>query len=114
MAIRYFKLQNKGAFVVRMKIEWTNIEDGNESHGVYEPSGYHDICAAAERTIDLKELKKNNGSPLLSEGAKVKLKAVVVAGKDKVSEEFTYSPSSGDTATFKITGTTLINTLTQI
>lgn len=106
--IRYYKLQNKGAFVARMKVIWNHTDGGNDSHGTYEPSGYHDICAAAERTIDLKSAEIPNG-------AKVQLKVDVVLGKDKTaSEKYIYSEDAGDMASYKITGTTLINSLKLI
>lgn len=118
--IRYFKLKNNGAFVARMQIIWTGDDGkGNESHGVYEPGGYHDICAAAERTIDLCDQTK------IPDGSVVQLKVVVVAGKDKkaqktikendkekkVDETFLFSKDSGSTACYKIGGTTLFNEL---
>ncbi|MFA5658169.1 MAG: hypothetical protein WC900_02675 [Oscillospiraceae bacterium] len=105
--IRYLKLKNAGAFVVHMVIIWDGDDgNGNESHGTYEPSGYHDICAAAERTIDL------NDNTKIPNGATVKLKADVVWGKDKTaSEEYIYDNSCGGIAEYKISGTTLNNKL---
>lgn len=53
--VRHIKLQNSGAFVVHMIIEWTGHNSaGEEIRGKYEEKGYHDICAGSERTIDLK------------------------------------------------------------
>jgi hypothetical protein len=106
--IRYFKLHNAGAFVARMQVKWTgNDGQGNESHGTYEPSGYHDVCAAAERTIDLNDTN-------IPDGACVTLKVVVVLGKDNTADEtYTYKRDCGDTAYYKISGTTLNNHLKQ-
>lgn len=106
--IRYFKLKNSGAFVVKMQVEWTASDgQGNESHGVYKPDGYHDICAAAERTIDLKSTK-------IPDGATVHLIADVAGGKNKTSEDYIYDSKCGDMATYKIKGTTLINSLVKV
>ncbi len=106
--IRYFKLKNNGAFVVKMRVIWSGADGhGNESHGEYEPNGYHDICAAAERVIDLNSTK-------IPDSATVQLKAVVALGKNKVADEkFIYDSKSGDTASYKISGTTLSNKLKQ-
>ncbi len=105
--IRYFKLKNSGAFISRMKIEWTHMDGSHESRGTYEPNGYHDICAGAERTIDMNEAGIPNNST-------VKLKAVVVGGKDKTSESYAYAATNSDTASYEISGTTLINKLEKI
>ena len=106
--IRYFKLTNKGWFVAQMQVIWTgNDGKGNVSHGTYEPSGYHDICIHAERTIDLADK-----STKIPDGAQVQLKVEVIAGKDKTAtEKFIFSKDAGDTACYKISGTTLSNTL---
>lgn len=107
--IRHFKLSNKGGFVAHMQIIWSsNDGKGDRDQGLYEPSGYHDICANAEREIDLKD----TGIP---NGATVQLKVDVVGGKDKKAEElFEYNDSCGDVAEYKISGTTLISTLSLI
>lgn len=100
-AIRYFTLHNKAAVVARMQICW---ELGTQ-HGVYEESGYHDVCAAGERTVDL----------LLSDipdGATVQLKVNVVAGKDsKANETFIYDSRAAKTVYYELSGTTLKNKL---
>lgn len=105
--IRHFKLHNSGAFVAHMIVEWAGYDSkGDEKRGKYEPKGYHDICAAAERTIDLKD---NTGIP---NGAIVTLHASVVAGKGKTADEsFTYDENCGNMAEYDISGTTLINKL---
>lgn len=100
--IRYFKLKNTGAFVARMKVLWWH----DDASGFYEPEGYHDICAHAERTLDMVEH--------IPDGAEVQLKACVVAGKDKTADEkFTFKADASDTASYHISGTTLINKLVK-
>jgi hypothetical protein len=67
---------------------------------------YHDVCAGAEREIDLNDTRISNGST-------VQLKVDVVAGKDKTADElFEYNKSCGEIAEYKISGTTLIDKLT--
>jgi hypothetical protein len=104
--VRHIKLSNKGAFVARMQIIW-NFNDGKGTvgQGTYDPLGYHDVCVAAEREIDLKDTGIPNGSI-------VQLKVDVVFGKDKKADElFEYDNSCEETAEYKISGTTLSNTL---
>ena len=104
--LRYFTLHNSGAFVARMKIEWTY----GESSGTYEESGYHDICVGQDRTIDIASI---DGA--IPPGAYVRLKVHVVAGKGKTAnEEFIYSPYSIEQASYEIIGTTLHNNLMRI
>lgn len=105
--IRHIKLHNSGAFVAHMIIEWAgHNSSGEEITGKYEEKGYHDICASAERTIDLK-----NGTGIPN-GAIVTLHAYVVAGSGKnAKESFTYDENSGKMAVYEISGTTLINKL---
>lgn len=102
--IRFFKLKNDGAFVVRIEVIWTHVdEDGNEGHGTYRPKGYHDICQYAERTLDLNDTNIPNG-------ATVNIKAEVVYGKDNPGEEkFIYKETAAATAKYRIKGTTLSN-----
>lgn len=104
---RYIKLSNKGAFVVRMQILYGGNR-GTDEHGEvidfaqekFEQSGYHDICAAGERTLDLTTAK-------IPDGACVQLKAYVVAGKDRIAEErFIYRADSAQTKCYTITGIT--------
>ena len=106
--IRYYKLKNKAAFVARMKIKWTHSDSkGDTSTGDYEPSGYHDVCAGAERTIDMNDTN-------IPDGAEVQLEVKVVLGTDKTaSEKHSYQKSFGDMATYEITGTTLISKLKE-
>ena len=101
--IKSFTLHNSGAFVARMQINWVDPTSG--SKGTYEPSGYHDICAAAERTINIAETGIPNGSLVC-------LKAVVVLGSDKdANHYFVYKSDASATAKYTISGTTLINHL---
>lgn len=111
--IHNFNLTNKGGFVVKMEILYGGNtgedEQGNlrkfES-GTWTPDGYHDICAAGERLVDLSKTNIPNG-------AEVKLKVIVCGGRDKTSDSFIYSKTSPVTKYFKITGTTLINKLKE-
>ena len=73
-----------------------------------EKDGYDDICAGAERTFDL----KNDPNRTIAPGYKVRLKAIVVGGSDKLAEEsFIYDPNSSKTARYKITGSLFGKTL---
>ncbi len=107
-SIRYFKLKNDGGFVARIKVLYKNMnnEGGNVSYDAewieWEMKGYDDICVCGERTVDLKDVSE------IKEGAVVKLKAVVVLGKDKIaSEVFDFYKDASDMATYRISGTTL-------
>ncbi|WP_178196895.1 hypothetical protein [Ligilactobacillus sp. Marseille-Q7487] len=115
--IRYFRLKNKGAFVAKMDVI-CSIESGeNSAKIVCHQDGYRDICAAGERSIDISELRytdSNGNKQPIPEGSIVQLKVVVVAGKDKTSEEYVYSSKSEAMQSFKIKGTTLINSLEKI
>ena len=88
--IRYFKVHNSGAFVARIHV-LCSVNDGGvvKRVEVKEP-GYQDICASAERTVDLADLryKDSGGNEIpIPEGAPVQLKVVVVLGQDKTAEE---------------------------
>ncbi len=114
--IRYFKLHNRGAFVARIHILYKapSIDDkGNISYPAefseWKQHGYNDICAGAERTVDL--LKDAN----MSDGTVVKLRVVIPLGKSReASEQFMFQSSSGKMASYEITGTTLISHLKLI
>lgn len=114
--VRYFKLKNTGAFVARIKVEYKEKHvdsSGNVSYDAewkgWNPSGYHDICASAERTVDLCNDAK------LPEGAVVRLKAIVKLGSDQTStDQYIYQKTSPNTAAYKIKGTTLNNSLERI
>lgn len=102
--IRYFKLSNKGGFVTRIHVRYRN--EGEENWKEWSGSG--DICIDAERTQDLKDLGIANGTH-------VNLLAFVVWGSDHTaSEEYIFSSESGKTASYEISGTTLINHLKLI
>lgn len=111
--VRYFKLQNTGGFVAQIEVEYKKKNtdtSGNVSYDAewnsWKPSGYHDICVHAERTVDLCSDAK------IPEGSQVRLRAVVKGGKDKTSDQYVYQQASPNTASYKISGTTLINSLT--
>lgn len=101
--IRYFKLQNAGGFVAHIDVSYQPY--GKKDWETWKPSGYADICLGAERTQDLKELGIVDGTP-------VRLIAFVALGKDNhAKEEYIFSSSSGKTASYRISGTTLSNKL---
>lgn len=102
--IRYFKLHNGAAVVVRMRIKWSL---GSNS-GTYEEDDYHDICAGADGTIDMLEV----GIP---HGATVRLYASVPMGDDDSADEtFIYDRNSGSTASYKLSGTAFKTTLALV
>ena len=95
-----FKLINKGNFVARMQVVHSDPNTGKTA--IYEPSGYHDICKYAERTIDLSRVSE------IKNGEIVTLRAFVVLGKDvEATETYTFKKGSGVMATYEISGTTL-------
>lgn len=101
--IRYFKLQNSGGFVARINVSYR--PDGEQNWKTWKPSDYADICAGGERTQDLTEL----GIP---DGTHVRLVAFVALGKDHQAEqEFIFSSDGRKTASYEVSGTTLINHL---
>lgn len=104
--IRYYKLQNTGAFVAKMDILWTGDDGhGNESHGKHHDS--HDIDVAADHTIDMTKTE-------IPDGAEVQLKAIVVLGKDKTaSEKHRFVGSSNTMAEYTVSGTTLNNKIRE-
>lgn len=93
--IRYYKLHNAAAVVARIQIEWVL----GKNSGIAEESGYHDICAAGERTVDMVQSAVPNG-------ATVRLKANVPLGDDDTAdEEFVFDSRASKTAYYKLTGT---------
>ena len=65
--IRYIKLKNKGGFVAKITVQYKGKhtdEHGNVSYDAewksWHSDGYRDICAAAERTVDLTDSDLNN------------------------------------------------------
>ena len=90
--IRYIKLKNKGGFVAKITVQYKGKhtdEHGNVSYDAewksWHSDGYRDICAAAERTVDLTDSD-------IPDGSQVRLKAVIVAGRDHTaSEQYIYN-----------------------
>ena len=116
--IRYFRLRNKGAFVARMHVI-CSVRDGKVVKRVeLSDLGHQDILAAAERTVDLADLRYKDSAGnehAIPEGAPVQLKVVVVLGQDKTAEEeFAFSLRGGAMKTYKISGTTLNSTLALV
>ena len=113
--IRYITLQNKGGFVARIEVQYKEKHDdghGNISYDAnwksWHSDGYRDICAAAERTVDLTD----SGIP---DDSQVRLKAIVKLGSDCTSkDQYIYNKTSSKSAVYKVTGTTLINSLERV
>jgi len=102
--IRYFKLHNSGGFVARLYVN--HRRDDEQNWSLWKPSDYADICAGAERTVDLKEIGIESGSH-------VRLFAFVAGGVDRTAgEEYIFDPNASSTAAYEISGPTLINSLT--
>lgn len=99
---RYVTLQNKGAFVVRMKLQITDPQTG--SSFTWSAGSF---AVNKSKTVDLSTLTSKVG-------AKIVLVADVVAGKTKKSGVFYYHPDSTKTASYKVSGTTLNVKLTQV
>jgi Fibronectin type 3 domain-containing protein len=100
--LRYFKLQNKGAFVVRMKVEITDPSTGASSTWTVDS-----FAVGKSKTVDL-------STKISKAGTKVVLVAQAVGGKTKKSGTFYYHPDSTLTASYKVSGTTLNVKLTQV
>lgn len=111
--VRYIKLQNSGAFVVKIKIEYIKKhadKNGNISYSgdweSWHADGNRDICLGAERTVDLCDSN-------IPTGSQVMLKADVVWGKDNTADQmFIFDSKSANMAIYTIDGTTLDNDLT--
>lgn len=123
--IRYVKLKNKGAFVAQIHIEYKIPKtdgQGNISYPAefteWKSPNYADICAAAERTVDLaSDLMvpagdKGAGNAQLPDGTVVKLKVRVPGGYTReASEQYLFQKDSGKMASYEIGGTTLTSKL---
>lgn len=113
--MRYMKLKNKGGFVARIEIQYKEKKSDSQGNISYDAEwkswhsdGYRDICAAAERTVDLNDSN-------IPDGSQVRLKAIVKLGSDRVSEEqYIYNKTSSKSAVYEISGTTLINKLKRV
>ena len=100
--IRYFRLKNAGGFTAGIKVSY---RDGKGDWVTRGPSGYADIRCGEERTQDLRDLG-------IAEGAHVRLIALVHFGKDNyANEEYVFSSGEGKTASYRLSGTTLISKL---
>ena len=98
---RYVTLQNKGAFVVRMKLQITNPQ------GVTMTWNVGSFAVNKSKTVDLSKVASKVGT-------KIVLIAEAVAGRTKKSGVFYYHPDSTKTASYKVSGTTLNVKLTQV
>ena len=111
--LRYLKLQNDGAFVAQIVIEYRerltdgqgNVSFAGEWKSWYTP-GYRDILQYAERSVDL---AKDSNIP---NGSQVRLHVYVAAGYSNPSvQQYIYDETSGAQAVYEISGTTLNNYL---
>ncbi|SAK88654.1 hypothetical protein AWB78_04641 [Caballeronia calidae] len=101
MNIEKISLKNGGGFVAKLHVIAAPATGGD---GKTYPDN-SDIPLGKEHTVDLASL----GVP---DGSKVKLKAIVVWGKDNEAQQaFTFEKGCGKTARYSITGTTLGNEL---
>lgn len=99
--IKSFCLRNNGGFVAKIQVGY--ITEDLKRKIVDEKSV--DITLGKSLTVDI-------GSYGIKDGQTCFMRAFVVSGNDKDSEEsFIYSSSSKATATYTITGTTLISHL---
>lgn len=99
--IKNFCLHNKGGFVAKIQVGY--FTEDMKRRIVDKKSA--DIRLGAIHTVDI-------GSYGIKDGQTCFMRVFVVSGKDKDSEErFIYSSSSKATATYTITGTTLISHL---
>ncbi len=113
--IRYIKLKNTGGFVARIEVQYKGKHtdaQGNVSYDAewksWHSDGYRDICASAERTVDLTDSN-------IPDGAQVRLKAIVKLGSDCTSkDQYIYNKTSSKSAVYKVSGTTLINSLERV
>ena len=111
--VRYFKLQNDGAFVAQIVIEYKerktdgqgNVSYAGEWKSWYTP-GYRDILQYGERSVDL--VKDSN----IPDGSQVRLHVYVAAGYSNPSiEQYIYDKTTAEQAVYEISGTTLNNYL---
>ncbi len=114
--VRYFKLNNGGAFVAQIVIEYRERQMDGKGDISYDTQwkswfteGYRDILQYAERTVDLL-----SDSPI-PDGSQVRLHVYVAAGSsDPATQQFIYDKNSPSMANYNISGTTLNNTLTLL
>ena len=111
--LRYLKLQNDGAFVAQIVMEYRerhtdgqgNVSFAGEWKSWYT-AGYRDILQYAERSVDL---AKDSNIP---NGSQVRLHVYVAAGYSNPSvQQYIYDETSGAQAVYEISGTTLNNYL---
>lgn len=112
--IRYIKLKNEGGFVARIQIQYKARRvdhDGNVSFDAkwqkWHTDGYRDICVGQDRTVDIADAH-------IPDGSFVRLKAEVILGDGKLGDTYVFQTSSTTTISYKISGTTLSNTLSRI
>ena len=87
--IRYIKLKNKGGFVAKITVQYKGKH--TDEHG--------NVSYDAELT-----------DSDIPDGSQVRLKAVIVAGRDHTaSEQYIYNKESSKMAFYKVSGTTYIN-----
>ncbi len=111
--IRYFKLENDGAFVAQIVIEYRERKtdgQGNVSYAgewkSWYSAGYRDILQYAERSVDL-WVDSN-----IPDGAQVRLHVYVAAGySNPAVQQYLYDKTAAQEAVYEISGTTLNNYL---
>lgn len=111
--LHYLKLQNNGAFVAQIVIEYRerytdgqgNVSFPAEWKSWFTP-GYRDMLQYGERSVDL---DKDSNIP---DGSQVRLHVFVAAGYSNPSvQQYIFDKTSGAQAVYEISGTTLNNYL---
>jgi hypothetical protein len=109
-----FSLENKGGFDVKIKVKatWTD-ENGEEVTGKgWVTDSYYTNPNTRSGKISNAKVKIHGDKVAIPEGATVQIIADVAVGTDPTGDEkYTYASASDVTAYYKITGTTLMNSL---
>ncbi len=111
--LRYIKLQNDGAFVAQIVVEYKERKTDGQGNVSFDGQwkswftpGYRDILQFGERSVDL--LKDSN----IPDGAQVRLHVYVAAGYSNPSvEQYIFDKKAAEQAVYEISGTTLNNYL---
>lgn len=111
--VRYFKLENDGAFVAQIVIEYKERHTDGQGNVSYPgewkswySAGYRDILQYGERSVDL---ATDSNIPL---GSQVRLHVYVAAGySNPAVQQYVFDKAGGEQAVYEISGTTLNNYL---
>ena len=111
--VRYFKLQNDGAFVAQIVIEYKERHTDGQGNVSYSgewknwySAGYRDILQYGERSVDLA------ADSNIPDGSQVRLHVYVAAGYSNPSvEQYIFDKTTAEQAVYEISGNTLSNYL---